>query len=430
MNEPRLRHAYWVGLIGNASDASHGRGHAGYSLWQRYWASLMGIRLPVRSEFELLVDAIHDRYPSGLRLVDESPELSGWTTPRLSPQRFAAAAAVAMVALILLTWGIGPETGSPAEPSSVATSSRPESTRPSLWRSEHLTISVPDATSIAFDRDGETAAVGIGDGTVQLMGPAAPNSMVGFVGTIGSAAVKTVAFSPDGRLLVSGSSDGSVQLWDVATRRRLSHLGIHDAAVVTVAFSPFGRQVAVGGGGSVTLWDVATYRPLDSNPLAVSVAGGQVNSVAFGASGVVAIGVGDGSVWLWDTWTGSMDSLPAVVPGTAVNSVVLSPDSMSLVSGSSDGSVRLWNLWDRRSTGEMLDHHESVVNSVAFSPDGKWIASGAADGAVRVRKVGGDQPSRLLDGPRGSVLSVVFGRDSRQIVAASGDGSVQMWNLP
>jgi WD40 repeat protein len=67
----------------------------------------------------------------------------------------------------------------------------------------------------------------------------------------------------------------------------------------------------------------------------------------------------------------------------SVNSVAISPDGQTIVSGSVDGTIKLWNLH----TGEFrrtLQGHSAPVNCVAISPDGKTIVSGSNPGEMIV----------------------------------------------
>ena len=66
-----------------------------------------------------------------------------------------------------------------------------------------------------------------------------------------------------------------------------------------------------------------------------------------------------------------------------VNSVVISPDGKTIVSGSDDKTVRLWDI----ETGKeirRLQGHTDDVNSVAISADGQTIVSGSSDGEIKI----------------------------------------------
>ncbi len=66
-----------------------------------------------------------------------------------------------------------------------------------------------------------------------------------------------------------------------------------------------------------------------------------------------------------------------------VDSVAISPDGQTLVSGSYDETIKVWEL----STGKLirtLTGHADAVWSVAISPDGQSLVSGSQDKTIKV----------------------------------------------
>ncbi len=153
-----------------------------------------------------------------------------------------------------------------------------------------------------------------------------------------------------------------------------------------------------------------------------------------------------------------------------VNSVVFSPDSGLVASGSADGTVKIWNAKEATSRYMFVGHSSRVI-SVVFSPDSALIASTSADYTVMIwnaqtaiyaHTLGGhtdfgqlrclhpiqlwshrDRPTALLRSgiPRrlgvrtrsraiaSSSDSVAFSPDSALVASGSADGTVKIWDV-
>lgn len=67
----------------------------------------------------------------------------------------------------------------------------------------------------------------------------------------------------------------------------------------------------------------------------------------------------------------------------SVNSVVISLDGKTMVSGSDDNTIKIWDMQNGESLNTLKGHSDSVL-SVAISPDGKTIVSGGRDGTIKL----------------------------------------------
>jgi WD40 repeat protein len=111
-----------------------------------------------------------------------------------------------------------------------------------------------------------------------------------------------------------------------------------------------------------------------------------------------------------------------------VNSIAISPDGRTLVSGSRDGTIQLWQL-DTRKVKSTLKGHIQGVNSLAFSPDGQTLASGGEDNTIKIWKLGTESEPRTLKEHSAWVSSVAFSPDGKTLVSGSFDNTIKIWNL-
>jgi WD40 repeat protein len=130
-----------------------------------------------------------------------------------------------------------------------------------------------------------------------------------------------------------------------------------------------------------------------------------------------------------------------------VTSVVFSPDSCFVASGSDDSTVKVWEAEtgrliadcrghtgrvdayaeDQVTSDPLFDRRYQGVASVGFSPNGRLMASGSRDGTVKVWEA---ETGRLVAdccGHQGRVTSVVFSPDSCFVASGSDDSTVKVW---
>jgi WD40 repeat protein len=337
-----------------------------------------------------------------------------------------------------------------------------------------------DVNSVTFSSNGEMIATGSGSdgspGRVQLWNL---QGNPGYSFPVPDGAINSVAFSPDGQTIVTGSdgSPGRVQLWNLQGNPGYS-FPVPDGAINSVAFSPDGRMIVAanaGNLGKLWLWDLQSNKihnfpiPKDKDEAdlrsvtftsdsrkIISVSNGQEGDVSGGpvilrlwnltgklikqslyyapdiavsADGQYAVtgswgGSASSPVKLWDLQSNPID----VFSGHegAVNSVAISPDGQTIVSGGEDKTVRLWNLQGQFLTLNPLTHG-GAVKAVAISPDGQTIVSGSDDKTVRLWDIQGNPIGQPLE-HEAEVKKVAISPDGQKIVSVN-DGKVYVWDI-
>ncbi|HEY9875150.1 MAG TPA: hypothetical protein V6D12_17080, partial [Candidatus Obscuribacterales bacterium] len=118
----------------------------------------------------------------------------------------------------------------------------------------------------------------------------------------------------------------------------------------------------------------------------------------------------------------------------SVNSVAISPDGETLVSGSDDKTVKLWNLKAGKLIFTFYGSLKAVF-SVTFSPDGQMIVSGDLDRTITTWKVD-TKAMRSLYSHAGSpyshsgyVYAIAYRPDGQILASGSADKTIKIWDI-
>lgn len=109
-----------------------------------------------------------------------------------------------------------------------------------------------------------------------------------------------------------------------------------------------------------------------------------------------------------------------------INSLMWSPDGLTIAAGTGDCTIQLWNA----KTGQIkhvLEGHTNTVESVAWSPDGRMLASGAYDGTIQLWHVETGRRVNTLKTAFGAPINCVAWSPDGYIIAAGTQNGVLLW---
>lgn len=182
--------------------------------------------------------------------------------------------------------------------------------------------------------------------------------------------INSVAISADGQTIVSRSSkDNTIKAWNLKTGKLLSTIAGNADKPGTLLISPDWQTVVSSDKDGIKIWDLKTgsLRTTFPNPK-----NDDINSVVFSRDGQTLLTEND--VESWNLKTGELKTSPA--SGVSIYASATSRDGQTLVNAY-NGSLLIWDLKTGKYKAALVNpDDQEYVNSVAISPDGQTIVSG------------------------------------------------------
>jgi len=248
----------------------------------------------------------------------------------------------------------------------------------------------------------------------------------------------SLGFSSSGRLLASGNTNGDIRIWDVDSGVELAAIkeGFSSDIITMSADNKLLAQVSEDG-NSIRLWDTAnetTVKELTGHTA-------EINTLVFSPdSKILASGSDDSTIRLWDLQNGEVKIIKAHEEVAGVGAIAFHPSGRWLASvaynidyedeNDPDNTIRLWKTDDGSQIAAIPD--PSIPLSLSFSPDGNKLAVGNYDGTILVLDTSGQKPQKTLKS-NGKIISLAFlTADLIQSLGLSRDdstGQFDYWNV-
>jgi hypothetical protein len=243
---------------------------------------------------------------------------------------------------------------------------------------QHLTTD--DANGeLAINPNGKTLASSYKDGTIKLW--SLPDGKL--VTTLeGPSSVTALAVSADGNTLASGSLDNTIKLWSLPDGKLLTTLEGSPANIRSLAIGPTGVLASLDGNGAIKLWSLPQGEVLNSfeerGPTTSTI-----SALAISADGKTLASSSDAQIKLWSLPDAKLLTTlkePDLTFGS-YKALAISPDGKILASAIHE-KVKLWSLAEGKLLVSLEGHHKDPVETLAISQDGKTLMSGDSKGVI------------------------------------------------
>jgi serine/threonine protein kinase len=201
-------------------------------------------------------------------------------------------------------------------------------------------------------------------------------------------------------------------------------LSANAGTVWSAAFDPKSEVVATGiEDGSVRLWDLKTQSVKSTLKLAHN---GLVWHSQFAPDGsYLATSGNDGKIKIWKI--GESQPLQTFATANAVRGLAISVDGSLIYVGNGDGGLAKFSpdSAEPLATAKI----EGAIFTVALSPDGKTLAVGGSSNTIFLLDAETFQPKLELEKHAGQVYGLAFHKDGQQLASAGWDKNIRLWNV-
>jgi WD40 repeat protein/serine/threonine protein kinase len=230
-----------------------------------------------------------------------------------------------------------------------------------------------------------------------------------------------VVLTKDGQYALCGSDSYGLKYYETRTGRLLYEYP--DArSVHSVCLTPDERNAISGGVGTVQGWEISTGRCLIRGDT-----GTAVHALCLSADARFLLSSAR-DIQYWDLEAKRCITTIHVPLGSSINSMSLSPDERTFLTGHHNKMLIFWDLISAKPIWQIIAH-DHIINCVVISPDGRLALSGSVDQRLKLWDLSTGKCLTVFSGHQNGIDSVRFSPDSRFAVSCSRDHTIKVWEL-
>jgi len=234
-----------------------------------------------------------------------------------------------------------------------------------------------------------------------------------------------LAHIPNTKKFVAAGPGGKITLHDLGSASQQGIvLGEGGSTISALAVCPMGKYIAVGAqDGTVCLFSTKTGAMESREP----AHNGAVHSLAFNENGRhLASGGADGIMKIRKLGTGP-EMTTSIKEGGAVRAITFTTTGLNLVTGSQDGSVRIWDA-NGKECSRIIEAHAMPVIALANSPDGQRFVSAGTDRHLKVWEHNTGRGLKSITAHDETISSALFLQDNQTLISGCEDDIIKLWD--